>query len=166
MKKTSVFVLLLFVLMTIAAFASEDDGDDKECRVGESANVGGLSVRVESVTPYKEKNSVMAERLKGQCKGVPMNYYAVEIVILNGSRNSFEFSPYQFSLADTNGDEHQWCISTREPKLEGKVLNPGMAAKGFLVFGIPQTSAPEKVVFDPAYLYDGMVYFYTGSIGQ
>lgn len=70
-KKTSVFVLLLFVLMTIAAFASEDDGDDKECRVGESANVGGLSVRVESVTPYRRRTASWRSALRGSTRVSP-----------------------------------------------------------------------------------------------
>ena len=60
---------------------------------------------------------------------------------------------------DYDENEYQWCISTKEPKFEGKILKPGGMGKGFLVFAVPKTVTPTHVVFDPGYIYNGRVMF-------
>lgn len=159
MKKYPLIAFLFLFLcfcIPINAFAEDED---IESEIGKSVRLGPITVSVISISPYKEKNSLMVDRLKQLYENIPQNFYAVELLVLNTSRDNYEYSPYQFVFMDYDENEYQWCISTKEPKFEGKILKPGGMGKGFLVFGVPQTVTPTHVVFDPGYIYDGRVMF-------
>lgn len=164
MKKKSLLLLIAFVFAAFAFAApvfayDEDDDDCINKAIGESVNLKGLSISVVSVEPYKEPNPLILRQLDREFKGRPMKYYAVRFKVLNGSRNSFEFNPYQFYVEDSNEEEFKWCISSKSPKFEGGSIRPGMIKDGFLVFGVPQNTNLLRVVVDPAYLYEGTIYF-------
>lgn len=160
MKKIAVLALLFLFFASFAAVYASGDESDKDCRIGDRVNVGAITVQVFSFAPYHEKNSVMVEHFRNINKNKPMKYFVAELMILNASRSSYEYNAYQFVLLDSDEEEYQWCISTKEPKFEGKTLKPGMMGKGFLVYGIPENVTPSRIVFDPGYVYDGVVNFY------
>ena len=150
------FFLLFFCCIPINVWAEEDD---IESDIGKNVKLGAVTVSVRSISFYKEKNHLMVERLEQLYENVPQNFYAVDLLIFNTSKDNYEYNPYQFVFIDEEDNEYQWCISTKEPKFEGKILKPGMMGKGFLVFAVPKTVKPTHVVFDPGYLYDGRVKF-------
>ncbi len=156
MKRSVVLFFLIVFLFASGAFA-EGDVDSK---IGDRVDIGAVSVGVLSVSPYKEKNSLIRDHIKDQNNGRAMKFFCAEVLILNSSRDDYEYSPYQFTFIDSEEEEYQWCISTKEPKLEGKILKPGMISNGFLVFAVPEESVPSRIVFDPGYLIDGVVNFY------
>ena len=159
MKKYKLLAFLfLFICccLPINAFAEDED---IESEVGKSVRLGPVTISVISISQYKEKNHLMVERLEQVYENVPQNFYAVELLVLNTSKDNYEYNPYQFVFIDSEDEEYQWCISTKEPKFEGKILKPGMMGKGFLVFGVPKTVKPTHVVFDPGYIYDGSIKF-------
>jgi hypothetical protein len=153
--------LFIFCFLPIQVFAEDEDIEEE---IGNNVRLGSVSVSVKSISHYKEKVGLFLQHLDKQYEGVPQNYYAVELFVLNTSRDNYEYSPYQFSIIDSEENEYQWCISTKEPKFEGKILKPGMAGRGFLVFAVPKTVNPTHVVFDPGYVYDGRVKFMVKDI--
>lgn len=164
MKKNLFFsflFLFICVCIPICAFAEDEDIEEE---IGNNVRLGPVTVSVLSISDYKEKVGLFLKHLDRQYDGVPQNYYAVELFVLNTSRDNYEYSPYQFSIIDSEENEYQWCISTKEPKFEGKILKPGMAGRGFLVFGVPKTVTPTHVVFDPGYVYDGRAKFMVKDI--
>ncbi len=145
MKK--IFFALIIMFMT----ASVSFAQEKEYKVGETADIKNISITVLSFAPHKEANRFI--RKEG------IKYYAVEVMVLNGTRDTYEYNAYQLTLQDENEEEYQWCISTIEPKFEGEILQPGMMGKGFLVFGIPSERTPKNLLFDPGYISENLIKF-------
>jgi Telomeric repeat-binding factor 2. len=144
MKKLFITLFLLIITATFA-YCQEI------YKIGDTADVQNVSVTINSISGHRERNSLI--RKDG------IKYYVLEITVLNGRRESYEYNAYQFTMLDDNENEYQWCISTVEPKFEGENLQPGMIGRGFLVFGIPTDRTPLQVVFDPGYIHDDVIKF-------
>lgn len=131
----SIFSFIFLISSYSLLFAKSEYG------IGESADVQGISVSILSIRPHKESNRFM--RKPG------MKYYALDIQIVNGTRELYEYNAYQFTMMDEQEEDYQWCISGVEPKFEGERLEPGMKGRGILVFGIPTERKPAYILFDP-----------------
>ena len=145
MKNIALVVIFLICLLKFAC------AQDRVYNIGETAEVKRVSVTINSISPHKEKNRFMNKE--------GMKYYVIDVTILNGRQEPYEYNAYQFTMLDENDEEHQWCISSIEPKFEGETLAPGMMGRGKLVFGLPENSTPVKIVFDPGYISDDVITF-------
>ncbi len=150
MQKTLFLILFLAAIFCLSAAPARADSE-REYRPGETAEVKNIAVSLFSFRPHKEHNRFMNKE--------GMKYYTVELQLLNGRREPYEYNAYQFTVLDENDEEYQWCISSVEPKFEGQTLEPGMQGRGFLVFGLPAGKKPTKLIFDPGWISDETVTF-------
>ncbi len=125
MKKNLFFsflFLFICVCIPICVFAEDEDIEEE---IGNNVRLGPVTVSVLSISDYKEKVGLFLKHLDRQYDGVPQNYYAVELFVLNTSRDNYEYSPYQFSIIDSEENEYQWCKSLY-------TYNKGITPKNFL----------------------------------
>lgn len=150
-KRFLLGILTFFFCLTGLLWAQ-----DKEYSIGERADSGKIGVTLYSLSDHRESNRFM--RKEGE------RYYAVDVMILNGSREQYEYNPFQFTIVDEEENEYQQCLSSKEPKLTSGYLAPGMQVRAFVVFGLPADKKPVKLLFDPMFSdEEGVVYNLTAK---
>jgi hypothetical protein len=92
--------------------------------------------------PYAGAMQVPAEVPAGQ------RVLAVEVEISNDSDQALSFTPLDVRLRDAAGVEHRGgaAIGT-EPAINPRNLNPGVGARGWVWYVVPEATEPAEVVY-------------------
>ncbi len=113
-------------------------------KIGDTVNMGGKTLTVNSVKPYTSRNQYMGPKQGNK-------FVAVDVSLKNDSSDAFNYNVLEFRLQDNQDYQYTNAVSDLDPYLTVGVLQPSQTTRGFIVYEIPQDNNSVRLTSTPGF---------------
>lgn len=112
----------------------------KTHKLGDEVELEGKILAVHSVSPHNDK---LFTPEKGN------KFIALDLTLRNSGKEPFNYNVLEFELQDNENYKYTNSASDKNPYLTVGVIQPGQNTRGFIVYEIPESNKPTKLIYTP-----------------
>lgn len=110
--------------------------------IGDTVNLDGKTITVNSVNPYVSRNQFLAPKSGNR-------FVAVDVTLRNDSNDAYNYNVLEFGLQDNEDYSYTNAVTDIEPYLTVGAIQPGQTTRGFIAYEIPSENEPVKLIYTP-----------------